>query len=99
MTDVGKSEISFIVCTIMVFCCILHCFVGKFVCSSLIYAVLLQNWFLRFARFCVEKNLVINSARGEKNDKYEVCDMGSVKPFCKFMFRSYQSPLLKVGHF
>ena len=50
----------------MVFCCILHCFVGKLVFSLSIYAVLSQNCFLRLTRFCVEKNLAKNSARGEK---------------------------------
>ena len=49
----------------MVFCYILHCFVAKFVFFAF-YAVLSQNRFLRFTRFCVEKNLAKNSARGEK---------------------------------
>ena len=53
MADEEKSEI-------------LHWFVGKFVFSSMIDAVLSQNRFLRFTRFCVEKNLAKNSARGEK---------------------------------
>ena len=70
-----KSETSFFVCTILG---ILHCFVGKLVFSSSIYAVLLQNRFLQFTRFCVEKNLAKNSARGEKmtNIRYvhEYCD-------------------------
>ena len=50
----------------MVFCCILHCFDGKFVFSLAIYAVLSQNRFLQFTRFCVEKKLAQNSVCGEK---------------------------------
>ena len=57
----------------MVFCCILHSCVGKFVFSSSIYAVLSQNRFLRLARFCVEKNLAKNSARGEKWKSSGMC--------------------------
>ena len=54
MTDVKKSEISFIVCTIYGICCILHCFVTKFV-FWVIYAVLLQNRFVAiYALLCGE---------------------------------------------
>ena len=73
MTDVEKSEISFVVCIIYgilfhftLFCwkiCLLdvdlRCFVAKLV--------------LQFTRFCVKKNVTKNSARGEKitNIRYE----------------------------
>ena len=50
----------------MVFCCILHCFVAKFVFFLAIFAVLSHDRFLRFMRYYVEKNLAKNSARGEK---------------------------------
>ena len=49
----------------MVFCCILHCFVAKFVFLA-IYAVLSHYRFFRFTHYYVEKNVVKNSARGEK---------------------------------
>ena len=63
MTDAEKSEISFVVCTI--YGILLH--FTPFCCNFLaFYAVLSQNWFLRLTRYCVEKNLVQNSARGEK---------------------------------
>ena len=55
----------------MVICCILHCFVGKFIFSLSIYAVLSQNCFLQFTRFCVEKFLQ-KIVPVEKNDKYQV---------------------------
>ena len=56
----------------MVFCCILHCFVAKFVFWA-IYAVLSHYRFLRFTRYYVENKLAKNSARGEKmtNMRYE----------------------------
>ena len=63
MTDVEKSEISFIVCTIYgillhftLFCCI-------FLRFTLFCRII---GFLRFTRYYVEKNLAKNSARGEK---------------------------------
>ena len=73
MTHVEKSEIPFVVCTIYGILLHLTLFCWRICFSSLIFAVLSQNQFLRFTRFCVEKNLAKNSARGEKNDKYEVC--------------------------
>ena len=73
MTDVEKSEISFVVCTI--YGILLHFalfFVAKFFFAF--HAVLSQNRFLRFTRFCVETNLAKNSARGEKmtNMRYDL---------------------------
>ena len=62
MTDVEKSEISFAVCTI--YGILLH--FTLFCCKISFYAVLSQIRFLRFTRYCVEKNLAKNSARGEK---------------------------------
>ena len=66
MTDVEKSEISFVVCTIYgillhftLFCCKICFFLA-------IFAVLSHDRFLRFTRYYVEKNLAKNSARGEK---------------------------------
>ena len=73
MTDAEKSEISFVVCTIYgillhftLFCC-------KICIFLVFYAVLSQNRFLWFTRYCVEKNLAKNSSRGEKmtNMRYE----------------------------
>ena len=63
MTDAEKSEISFVVCTI--YGILLH---FTLFCSIFLafYADLSQNCFLRLTRFCVEKNLAKNSARGEK---------------------------------
>ena len=63
MTDVEKSEISFVVCTI--YGILLH---FTLFCSIFLafYADLSQNCFLRLTRFCVEKYLAKNSARGEK---------------------------------
>ena len=57
----------------MVFCCILNCFVAKFVFFLAIYAVLSQNWFVGIHALCVEKILAKNSVRGEKmtNIRYE----------------------------
>ena len=66
MTDVEKSEISFVVCTIYgillhftLFCCQICFFLA-------IYAVLSHYRFFRFTHYYVEKNLAKNSARGEK---------------------------------
>ena len=66
MTDVEKSEISFVVCTIYgillhftLFCCKICFFLA-------IFAVLSHDRFLRFTRYYVEKNLAKNSACGEK---------------------------------
>ena len=63
MTDAEKSETSFVVCTI--YGILLH---FTLFCSIFLafYADLSQNCFLRLTRFCVEKNLAKNSARGEK---------------------------------
>ena len=65
MTDVEKSEISFIMCTIYgillhftLFCC------KKFFFA--IYAVFRKISLLQFTRYCVEKILAKNSDRGEK---------------------------------
>ena len=66
MTDVEKSEISFNMCTIYGILLHFTLFRYKFVFFFAIYAVLSQNWLLRFTRFCVEKILAKNSARGEK---------------------------------
>ena len=67
MTDVEKSEISFIVCTIygILLHSTLFCWKICFFFVNLRW-FLSQNGFLRFSRFCVEKNLAKNSARGEK---------------------------------
>ena len=65
MTDVEKSEISFVVCTI--YGILLH--FTLFCCNFFflaIFAVLSHDRFLRFTRYYVEKNLAKNSARGEK---------------------------------
>ena len=66
MTDVEKSEISFIMCTIYgillhftLFCCKKFCFFA-------IYAVFRKIGLLQFTRYCVEKILAKNSDRGEK---------------------------------
>ena len=66
MTDVEKSEISFVVCTIYVLLQNLF--------FLAIFAVLLHDRFLRFTRYYVEKNLAKNSARGEKmtNIRYDL---------------------------
>ena len=71
MTDVEKSEISFIMSKIMVFCCILRCFVAKRFFFA-IYAVFRKIGLLQFTHYCVEKILVKISDRGEKmtNMKY-----------------------------
>ena len=83
MTDAEKSEISFVVCTIYgillhftLFCC-------KICIFLVFYAVLSQNRFLWFTRYCVEKNLAKNSSRGEKmtNMRYE----GVPKAGCDFL--------------
>ena len=75
MTDAKKSEISFVVCTIYgillhftLFCCKI-CFFWRFTlfCRKLV--------FLRFTRYCVEKNLAKNSTRGEK---LQISGMSSV---------------------
>ena len=55
----------------MVFCCILHCFDGKFVFSLAIYAVLSQNQFCDFRTF-VWRKILPKIVPVEKNDKYEV---------------------------
>ena len=66
MTDVEKSEISFIMCTIYgillhftLFCC------KKFIFFA-IYAVFRKIGLLQFTRYCVEKILAKISDRGEK---------------------------------
>ena len=59
MTDVEKSEISFIMCTI---CGILLHFTLFFA----IYAVFRKIGLLQFTRYCVEKILAKISDRGEK---------------------------------
>ena len=73
MTDVEKSEISFVVCTIYgillhftLFCCQICFFLA-------IYAVLSHYRFFRFTHYYMEKNLAKHSARGEKmtNMRYE----------------------------
>ena len=66
MTDVEKSEISFIMSKIMVFCCILRCFVAKSFVFFAIYAVFRKIGLSQFTRFCVEKILATISDRGEK---------------------------------
>ena len=66
MTDVEKSEISFNMCTIYgillhfkLFCCK--------ICVFLRFTLFCRKiGLLRFTRFCVEKILAKNSARGEK---------------------------------
>ena len=74
MTDVEKSEISFIMCTsygillhFTLFCCKKFCFFA-------IYAVFRKIGLLQFTRYCVEKILAKNSDRGEKmtNIRYGV---------------------------
>ena len=59
MTDVEKSEISFVVCTI-------YGILLQNLFFLAIFAVLSHDRFLRFTRYYVEKNLAKNSARGEK---------------------------------
>ena len=70
----------------MVFCCILHCFVAKFVFFLAIFAVLSHDRFLRFTRYYVEKNLAKNSARGEKmtNMRYAWKVLNSMNTACEF---------------
>ena len=74
MTDVEKSEISFIMCTIYgillhftLFCCKKFCFFA-------IYAVFRKIGLLQFTRYCVEKILAEISDRGEKmtNMRYDL---------------------------
>ena len=74
MTDVEKSEISFIMCTIygillhfMLFCC-------KKLIFFAIYAVFRKISLLQFTRYCVEKILAQISDRGEKmtNMRYDI---------------------------
>ena len=81
MTDVEKSEISFVVCTIYgillhftLFCCQICFFLA-------IYAVLSHYRFFRFTHYYVEKNLAKNSARGEEitNMRYVLKYQGTVK--------------------
>ena len=50
----------------MVFCCILNCFVAKFVFFWRFTLFCRKIGLLRFTRFCVEKILAKNSVRGEK---------------------------------
>ena len=50
----------------MAFCCILNCFVSKFVFFGNLRCFVAKLFFLRFTRFCVEKILAKNSVRGEK---------------------------------
>ena len=76
MTDVEKSEISFVVCTIYGILLHFALFCWKFVFSSLIYAVLSQNLFLPFTRFCVETNLAKNSACGDKMTNIRYVEWG-----------------------
>ena len=66
MTDVEKSKISFILCTIY----------GILLHFTLFWWKTFFRWqftlfcrksILRFTHFCVEKNLAKNSARGEKS--------------------------------
>ena len=72
MTDVEKSEISFIMCTI--YGILLH--FTLLCCKKLsflaIYAVFRKIGLLQFTRYCVEKILAKISDRGEKmtNIKY-----------------------------
>ena len=68
MTDVEKSKISFILCTI--YGILLHFTLTHFFRWQ--FTLFCRKSILRFTHFCVEKNLAKNSARGEKNDKYEV---------------------------
>ena len=74
MTDVEKSGISFIMCTI--YGILLH--FTLLCCKKLsylaIYAVFRKIGLLQFTRYCVEKILAKISDRGEKNDKYQVCN-------------------------
>ena len=62
----------------MVFCCILCCFVAKSLFFA-IYAGFRKIGLLQFPRYCVEKILAKNSDRGEKNDKYQVWQLLSIK--------------------
>ena len=68
MTDAEKSEISFVVC-------IIYGILLQNLFLLAFYAVLSQNSFLRFTRYCVEKNLAKNSTRGEK---LQISGMSSV---------------------
>ena len=50
----------------MVFCCILQYFVAKSVFFCNLRCFVAKPVLVRFTRFCVEKNLAKNCARGEK---------------------------------
>ena len=66
MTDVEKSEISFVVCTIYGILLHFTLFCWKICFSSSIYALLSQNWFCNLRAFVWRKIFAKNSARGEK---------------------------------
>ena len=72
--DVEKSEIPFIKCTIMVFCCILRCFVAK----GLVFCDLRCFSQLQFTRYCVEKMLAQISDRGEKMTNIRYVSVGQI---------------------
>ena len=88
MTDVEKSEISFVVCTI--YGILLH--FTLFCCNFLaFYAVLSQNRSLRLTRYCVETNLAKNSTRGEKWQIWGMIWFSScLNPFHIFMKKAFE---------
>ena len=56
----------------MVFCCILHYFVTKFMFFLAIYAVLSQNWFVAIYALLCGANFSQKYCPWRKNDKYQV---------------------------
>ena len=81
MTDVEKSEISFIMCTIYGILLHFTLFWCR-ICLFLRFTLFCRKiGLLRFTRYCVEKILAKNSARGEKmtNTRYGVPMVGNAR--------------------
>ena len=65
----------------MVFCCILQYFDAKSVFFCNLRCFVAKSVLVRFTRFCVEKNLATNCARGEEmtNMRYDSGMFGLLK--------------------
>ena len=79
MTDIEKSEISFIMCTIYGILLHFTLFCNKISFWGGFTLFCRKIGLLRFTRYCVEKILAKNSARGEKmtNIRYDKDFSGS----------------------
>ena len=83
----------------MVFCCILQYFVAKSVFFCNLRCFVAKPVLVRITRFCVEKNLAKNCARGEKmtNMRYEWRWQIQIHVF-EYFSLLWQSPSRKYVH-